>query len=209
MRAALEHVASYAPHLAGCELLDALEDTGWIERDAAARLLPQFHDFDADRHFAEHMRRLSFRGPTVADEFRAGIGRILADLFGSAVETEIGNEPAFRFHHQDREGAVLAYPAVNLSIGGPLRAAIAGAVEEMPDALVLVARNFQPGAAEQLAAMLARTEVPGTLVTINLLLGVRATTLRYQPDRCRVVDVLGSGRPLRSADVARLGDRQI
>ena len=46
-----------------------------------------------------------------------------------------------------------------------------------------------------------------TLVTVNLLLGIRATTLRYQPGAERVIALLGSGRPLRSRDVAVLGDR--
>jgi hypothetical protein len=49
--------------------------------------------------------------------------------------------------------------------------------------------------------------VPGTLVTVNLLLGIRATTLRYQPGAERVIELLGSGRPLRSRDVAVLGER--
>jgi hypothetical protein len=207
MRAALEHVAAHAPHLGGEALLDALEETGWIDRTTATRLLPEFRDFDPDRHFAAHMRRLSFRGPSAADEFRAGIGRIVEDLTGSAHVIEIASEPGFRFQHADQEGIVLAYPEVNLSIGGPLRAAVAAAVEQMPDALVIVARNFQHGTAEQLAGMLARTDVPGTLITINLLLGIRATALRYQPSLARVLETLGAGRPLRSADVAKLGDR--
>jgi len=77
----------------------------------------------------------------------------------------------------------------------------------MPDALLVVARNFDPHAAAQLSGELAGTGVPGTLVTLNLLLGIRAITLRYQPPVERVIGVLGAGRPLRSADVARLGDR--
>jgi hypothetical protein len=44
-------------------------------------------------------------------------------------------------------------------------------------------------------------------VTVNLLLGIRAITLRYQPSVDRLIGVLGAGRPLRSADIARLGDR--
>jgi hypothetical protein len=208
MRAALEHVAAHAPHLTGEPLLDALEGTGWIDRASAARLLPEFRDFNPDRYFAEHLRRLSFRGPSAAEPFRSGINRIVEDLFGATEETEIGSEPGFRFRHEEREGLVLAYPEVNLSIGGKLRGAIAAAVEEMPDALVVVARNFQHGAAEHFAGMLSGTEVPGTLVTVNLLLGIRATTLRYQPSPARVVDLLGAGRPLRTTDVAKLGDRQ-
>ena len=49
--------------------------------------------------------------------------------------------------------------------------------------------------------------MPGTLVTVNLLLGIRAISLRYQPSPTRVIALLGYGRPLRSADIARLGDR--
>jgi hypothetical protein len=207
MRLALERVARRAPHLAGDALLDALEATGWIDRSAAARLLPEFRHFDADRHFAEHLRRLSFRGPSVAEEFRSGIGRVVEDLFGTALAGGVGPEPAIRFRCGEREGVVLAYPEVGFSLGGRTRTAVAAAVEEMPDALVLVARNFQPGTAEQLAGLLAGSEVPGTLVTVNLLLGIRATALRYQPGPERVVDLLSAGRPLRSVDVARLGDR--
>jgi hypothetical protein len=207
MRLALERVAAHSPHLAGEPLLDALEATGWIDRASAARLIPEFRNFNPDRHFAEHMRRLSFRGPSVAEEFREGIRRIVEDLFGATEAAEFGSEPGLRFRHQEREGILLAYPEVSLSIGGTLRAGIAAAVEEMPDALVVVARNFQQGAAEQFAGILSGTEVPGTMVTVNLLLGLRATTLRYQPAPARVVDLLGTGRPLRSTDVARLGDR--
>jgi hypothetical protein len=207
MRAALEHVAARAPHLCGEALLHALEETGWIDRPTAERLLHEFRDFNPDRYFAEHMRRLSFRGPSAAEEFRAGIGRIVEDLFGATEETEVGAEPGFRFRHEEREGLVLAYPEVNLTIGGGLRDAVAAAVEQMPDALVLVARNFQNGTADQFRAMLAGTEVPGTLITVNLLLGLRATTLRYQPSPARVAELLGAGRPLHTTDVARLGNR--
>lgn len=206
MRAALEQIAAHAPHLTGAELLDALGDTGWIDRATAKRLLPEFRNFDPDRHFAEHMRRLSFRGPSASDEFHAGIGRIVADLFGSSRETEIAAELAFRFQHAEQEGLILGYPMVQLAIGGTLQEAVTSAIEEVPDALVIVARNFHPAAAEQLRGLLSSSEVPGTLITINLLLGVRATVLRYQPHKSRVVRLLGAGRPLRSADVARLVD---
>jgi hypothetical protein len=208
LRLALERVASHSPHLAGEPLLEALEGTGWIDRSAAARLLPQFRDFNPDRHFAEHLRRLSFRGASVAEEFRSGIGRVVLDLFGAAEEVDLGDETGFRFRNGEREGILLAYPEVSLTIGGPLRTAIAAAVEQMPDTLVVVARSFQQGAADQFAGLLSGTEVPGTLVTVNLLLGIRATTLRYQPAADRVVDLLGTGRPLRSSDVARLGDKK-
>jgi hypothetical protein len=207
MRHALERVACRAPHLSGSALLEALEQTGWIDRATAARLLPHFRDFDADRHFAQHVRRLSFGGVPVAEEFRAGISRIVADVTGTALAADVGSEPGIRFEHEEREGIVLAYPEVNLTIGGDLRSAVAAAVEQMPDALVLVARNFQHGTADQLASLLSGTEVPGTLVTVNLLLGIRATVLRYQPPPPRVLDLLGLGRPLHTTDVARLGNR--
>lgn len=208
MRSALEWVAARAPHLTGDELLDALAETGWIDRDAAARLLPEFRHFNPDRCFAEHMRRLSFRGLSAADDFRAGLRRIVEDLTGHVEDGSLGTEHAFRFRSGEQEGILLGYPEVSLSIGGNLRPSIAAAVDEMPDALVIVARNFQQGAAEQLASLLSRTGVPGTLITVNLLLGMRASTLRYQPPLERVLGLLGAGRPLRSADVAVLGERR-
>jgi hypothetical protein len=120
---------------------------------------------------------------------------------------EVGPEGAVRFTLGEREGIVLAYPAVQFTIGGNAARAVEAAVEEMPDTLVIVARNFQDGTRAQLRAMLDRTEVPGTLVTVNLLLGMRATALKYQPSPERVVDLLSVGRPLRTQDVAALGDR--
>jgi hypothetical protein len=77
----------------------------------------------------------------------------------------------------------------------------------MPDALVVVARNFAESTAAQFASLLDRTGVPGTLLSVNLLLGMRATALRYQPGAERVLELLGVGRPLRSADIATLGNR--
>jgi hypothetical protein len=207
MHQALQWVAARCPHLSGDALLDAVAETGWIERGAARRLLPYFTHFDPDRYFAENLRRLSFRGRSAAEEFRAGVGRVVEDLTGLASFGDIGPEAAIRFAHGEREGVVLAYPEVAFSIGGVTRVTVAAAVEEMPDVLVIVARNFQDGAAAQLGSLLAGTEVPGTLVTVNLLLGIRATALRYQPGADRVLDLLGAGRPIRSADVAHLGDR--
>jgi hypothetical protein len=58
-----------------------------------------------------------------------------------------------------------------------------------------------------LAGILNRPGIPGTLLTLNLLLGIRATTLRFQPHSRRVVELLAQGGVLRSADIARLGDR--
>jgi hypothetical protein len=94
-----------------------------------------------------------------------------------------------------------------MTIAGRTREALLAAIEEMPDVVVVVARNFEKGASDQLQAILGRTGVPGTLVTLNLLLGIRATTLRYQPRLDRVVSVLAKGGTLRSADIAPLGDR--
>ncbi len=207
MQRALEAVAGQAPHLSGRALVAALAATGWVDEGTAARLLPAFHHFDADRYFAEHLRRMSFRGAAVADEFRAGVARAVEDTVGSAELGDVGPEPGIRFRSGEREGVVLAYPEVGFTLGETVRSAVAAAVDEMPDALVLVARNFQGQTAAQLASLLTRSEVPGTLVTVNQLLGVRAVTLRYQPSTERVIELLGSGRPLRSADIARLGDR--
>jgi hypothetical protein len=207
MEHALRWVAARDPHLEGGALVEALASTGWVDHATAARLLPCFRHFDRDRYFSEALRSLSFRGPTAAGEFRQRIGRVMEDLTGAAVLGTVGAEDCVRFGAEDRQGLVLAYPQVQFSLGGESAKAVAAAAEEMPDALVIVARNFQEGTAGQLKSMLQGTEVPGTLVTVNLLLGIRATTLRYQPSADRVIQLLGSGRPLRSRDVALLGDR--
>jgi hypothetical protein len=132
---------------------------------------------------------------------------VVEELTGEAGVGTLGSEPVIRFRNGDREGVVLAHPEVGFTISGPTRDAVMAAVEEMPDALVVVARNFDPQTASQLTSILDRTEVPGTLVTLNLLLGIRAHRLRYQPAPARVIELLGTGRPLRSADIAHLGDR--
>ena len=207
MEQALRAVAAREPALGGRALLDALADTGLVDRTTAARLLPAFRTFDADRCFAEELRRLSFRGTGFADEFRFRILRAVEDLTGEAQLGEVGPEPALRFRHDGKEGVLLAYPEVAWSIGAHTRAAIGAAIEEMPDALVVVARNFAESTAAQFASLLDRTGVPGTLLSVNLLLGMRATALRYQPGAERVLQLLGVGRPLRSADIATLGNR--
>ncbi len=208
MREALQRVAARAPHLTGDALLDALAETGWVDRAVAARLLPAFRDFDADRYFAENLRRLSLRGATVAEEFRERVRQVMEDAVGEARLGEVGPEAAIRFRSGEREGILLAYPEVGFTLGGNARKSVAAALEEMPDALVIVARNFQDGTREQLASLLAGTEVPGTLVTVNLLLGIRAVALRYQPCPERIIATLGAGRPLRTQDVALLGNRE-
>lgn len=207
MQRALEWVAEQRPQLDGAALIDALADSGWVDRSTAARLLPAFRHFDPERHFSDHLRRLSFKGRSAAAEFRSGIRCILEDITGHAALDEGTHEPVVRFRSGVREGAVLAYPEVGFTISGDTRQAVEGLMEEMPDTLVIVARNFDRGAAAQLSGMLHRSEIPGTLVTVNLLLGVRAISLRYQPGPDRVIDLLAAGRPLRSADIARLGDR--
>lgn len=207
MRHALERTAEAGPHLEGPALLDALASTGWVDRPTAQRLLPLFAHFDPDRHFADYLRRLSFRGRLAADEFRAGIRQVAQEVAGTGDVGEVGPEQCIRFRNGELQGMALAYPEVQFSIAGPTRDAVAAALEEMPDALVVVARNFDPHAGQQLAGMLAGSGVPGTLVTVNLLLGIRAVSLRYRPTPDRVFEVLSAGRPLRSADVARLGDR--
>lgn len=207
MEHALRAVAERAPHLAGDALVDALAGTGLVERDVASRLLPHFRHFDPDRVFADALRTLSFRGPSAADEFRARVARVVADLTGDAQLGAVGPDEAVRFRQGEREGIVLAYPQVGFTVSGRTMEAVRAATDEMPDALVIVARNFHETTRDQLRAVLDRTEVPGTLVTVNLLLGLRAMTLRYQPDAHRVIDLLGAGRPLRSQDVALLADR--
>lgn len=207
MEHALRWVAARDPHLEGAALVDALAATGYVDRDTAARLLPCFRHFDPDRYFAEALRGLSFRGASAAGEFRQRIGRVMEDMTGSALLGSVAGEECVRFRSGNREGVVLAYPQVGFTLGGESAKAVAAAAEEMPDALVVVARNFQHGTAGQLASLLSGLEVPGTLVTVNLLLGMRATALRYQPGTARVVELLGAGRPLRSRDVAGLGER--
>lgn len=207
MRRALEWVAERKPQLMGSALLDALEASGWVDRRTAARLLPLFSRFDPDQHFGEHLRRLSFRGSSASAEFRAGVRCIVEEITGDGTIDEGGAEPIIRFRMGEKEGVVLTYPEVGFTIAGSTRTTIESLMDEMPDAVVVVARNFDRGAAQQISALLYGSEIPGTLVTLNLLLGIRAVTLRYQPGRARVVEMLGAGRPLRSADVARLGDR--
>lgn len=209
MQFALERVAEAAPGLGGQSLLDALASTGWVDRPTAERLLPHFRHFDPDRHFADYLRRLSFRGRSAADEFRSGIRCIVEEMAGSSWLDRAGPEPCVRFSRGQTEGLVLAQPEVGFSISGRTRDALAAAVEEMPDVVVVVARNFDRNAAGQLSGILHRTGVPGTLVTLNLLLGIRATALRYQPEFDRIIDVLATGGALRSTDIARLGDRAL
>ncbi|MDR0787818.1 MAG: hypothetical protein LBG44_08140 [Gemmatimonadota bacterium] len=207
MRTALERVAEATPGLWGPELLDALVATGWVDRTTAESLLPQFRHFDPDRHFAEHMRRLSFRGTSATEEFRAGVRCVINEIAGNASVDRVGPEHCVRFAPSTFEGIVLAHPEVSFTITGRTREAITAAVEEAPDAIVVVARNFDPITAVQLRSLLDRTGVPGTLVTVNMLLGLRATALRYQPKPEQVVHLLSRGGMLRSADIARLGDR--
>jgi hypothetical protein len=207
MEAALRLVASREPHLEGAALLDALAATGLVDRETAARLQPCYRTFDADRWFAQSLRSLSFRGPSAADEFRLRVGRVMEDVVGRAEIGGVGPDAGVRFGCGAREGIVLAYPQVAFTLGGAAADAVRAAAEEMPDALVVVARNFQAGTAGQLASLLEGMDVPGTLVTVNLLLGIRATALRYGAAPERVIGLLGVGRPLRSPDVARLGER--
>jgi hypothetical protein len=207
MLQALQAVAERAPQLSGQPLIEALAATGWVDQRTAQRLLPTFVHFDPDRHFSEYLRSLSFRGRSAAQEFREGVRCIVEELTGDGIVADVGPEAAVRFRTGALEGVVLAHPEVSFTIGGTTRDALAAAVEEMPDVLVVVARNFDRGTADQLSGILARTGVPGTLVTVNLLLGLRAMKLRYRPAEDRVVELLGAGRPLRSCDIARLGER--
>jgi hypothetical protein len=208
MQFALERVAERSPGLSGAALLDALAGTGWVERADAERLLPTFRGFDPDRHFAEYLRRLSFRGRNSNEEFREGVRCVVEEITGHGVLDQIGPEPCIRFAAPGVEGVVLAYPEVNFTVSGRTREAALAAIEEMPDSLVVVARNFDRSAPEQLASILHRSGLKGTLMSVNLLLGVRASSLRHQPGLARLLEVLAHGGLLRSADVACLGDRQ-
>lgn len=205
MRQALEWVASRAPQLEGRALVQALAETGCVDEATALRLLPEFRSFDADRHFAQHLRNLSYRGAGVLGDFRAGVARAVEDALGNARLEPFATHEGVCFSSQGVEGVVLAFAEVNFSISGSTAEAVLAAAEAMPDALVIVARSFHPGAEGQLSSLLQGREVPGTLTTLNLLLGIRAMALRYHPAPLRVAELLGTGRPLRSADVATLG----
>jgi hypothetical protein len=207
MEQALRWVAARAPQLEGAALLDALAGTGWVDRATAARLLPAFRGFDADRVFAESLRSLSLRGDTAADEFRARVVRVVEDLTGDARLDALGPEQAIRFSHGERQGVVLAYPQVSFTLGGSAMKAVTAAIEELPDTLVIVARNFAEGAAgaaplgagPQRASRHAGDGEPAA--------GDAGDCLKYQPSPDRVIDLLGAGGALRSRDIAALGDR--
>lgn len=207
MRLALERVASSAPHLRGAELVVALIGTGLVDAVTVRHLLPEFSGFDAERYFAQHLRSLSFRGASAVDEFRAAMERVVTDVVGSGARMPAGGEEAIVFEHGERQGLLLAFPEVGFSVGGRPREAIAAAAEEMPDVIVVVARNFDAHAPAQLASLLSGTEVSGTLVTVNLMLGIRAMVHRFQPATDRVIDLVARGGVLRSRDIAILGER--
>jgi hypothetical protein len=209
MQLALERVAESAPGLGGQALVDALVTTALVDRSTVERLLPTFRHFDPDRHFSDYLRRLSFRGRTAADQFRTGIRCVVEEITGSGMIDQVGPEPCVRFTAGSYEGIILAQPEVSFTIGGRTRDAVAAAVEEMPDVMLVVARNFERSTSEHLASLVERTGVRGTLVTVNLLLGIRASAIRYQPRLDRIVEVLAKGGTLRSVDIACLGDREV
>ncbi len=208
MQLALERVAEVRPDLGGADLLDALAATGWVDRPAAERLLPHFRHFDPDLHFSDHIRQLSFRGNAAGEDFRNGIHQVVREITGNAARADLAGTGAVAFTEGDRQGLVLPFPEVGLTISGRTRTAVAAAAEQVPDALVLVARTFHPAATDQLRDALRRTDVPGTLVSVNLLLGIRGFAIRYQPPAHRIVDLLAHGGALRSAQVATLGERR-
>ncbi len=207
MQMGLERVAEIAPALSGRSLLEAVVATGWVDRETAERLLPHFRHFDADAHFATYLRRLSFQGRSAEDQFRMGVRCIVEEITGNARIGGVGPESGIRFATGNREGIVLPHPEVGFTISGKTRDAIAAAVEEMPDTIVVIARSFEKNTAAQLRSILAGTEVTGTLVTLNLLLGIRATTLRYQPRTDRVIELLSTGGAIRSPQIAKLAER--
>jgi hypothetical protein len=206
MRQALECVACHAPGLSGAALVQALASTGWVDETTAERLLPEFRHFDSERHFAQNLRSLSFRGRSMEDEFRRAVARAMEDIVGPARGEGEEESAEHRFGDEEWQGTALAFPEVRCSISGRIRELVAAAAEQMPDTFVLIARNFDPEAHAQLSALLGR-EIPGTLMTVNQLLGIRAMALRYHPAPARVRELLAIGRALRSADIARLGDR--
>lgn len=204
MYRALAEVAAHSPHLFGRPLVQALAESGWVSEAEAERLLPCFPRWDPDRSFAEALRRLSFRGLGVADEFRSRVARAMADIVGDARVSE--DEGLVRWEAGERIGVVLAYPEVDWTVGGEARTTLARVAEEMPDSVAVVARSFRETAASEVRSLLG-PEVPGTLVSVNLLLGLRAAALRHQPPTSRMLELLGLGRSLRSVDLAVLGER--
>ena len=209
MEMALRWVAARAPELRGETLAAALVSAGWVDLEEARRLLPLFSRFDADRHFADELRRLSFRGMSVLDEFHGRIGRVLVDLAGRFALDEVAGERCLRFRDGEREGLVFAYPRVGLSLGPGLTAALRDAAETMPDSVVIVARSFRPDFEAQVRGLMHGTDVPCTLITVNRLLGVRAVALAYRPPRADVLGLFEQGGLVGSAAVAHLADRSV
>lgn len=209
MQFALERVAEVAPWLTGDPLIDALAATGWVDRETASRLFPVFRHFDPDRHFGDYMRRLSFRGRTVEEEFRYGIRSIFQEIVGNAELCQLGPEACIRFEEGDRQFVALCRPEVGLTVAGTTREALLASIEEMPDAVLLIARSFERSAVDQVSSVLSRTGIPGSLVTVNHLLGLRATALRFGSSPEMIADVLALGGSVGSVQVARLGDQSV
>lgn len=204
MYRALTDVATHSPQLTGRGLVVALAETGWVDILEAERMLPCFPKWDADRCFAEGLRRLSFRGIAVADEFRGRVARAVQDILGDVELRD--DDGVLRFSVGSHEGVVLAHAEVDWTPGGESRTALARLAAEMPDSVAVVARSFRSSAAAEVSGLLGR-EVPGTLISVNQLLGMRAAALKLQPPRERFLELLAVGRTLRSADLAPLGER--
>jgi len=167
-------------------------------------------NFDPDRHFAESLRRLSFRGELAVDEFRRRIGQVMVDLTEDGEKVVLpGGAEAVRFRAGDRDGLVFAFPEVSYAVDAELRAAVPDVMEHFPHAVVLVARNFRAGAEASFRSLFRGQEIAPTLVTVNRLLGLRAVALRYGTPAELVMDMFCCGGSVSTRAVARLGDREL
>lgn len=210
MQRGIRWVAERTPGATGEELVSALSESGWVSTETARRLLPYFRDFDADRYFAERLRRLSFRGELAVDEFRRRIGQVMVDLTEEGERVVLsGGAEAVRFRAGERDGLVFAFPEVSYAVDPELRAAVPDVLEHFPHTVVLVARNFRPGAEAAFRSLFRGQEIAPTTVTVNRLLGLRAVALRYRTPADRVMDLLCSGSGVSTRAVARLGDREL
>jgi DNA-directed RNA polymerase specialized sigma24 family protein len=118
-----------------------------------------------------------------------------------------------RFGDGYREGVVLAYPQVQLTLGGAAVDAVKAAADEMPDALVIVARNFQDVTAGQLSSLLEGTELPVTLRTAVVLRDLQELSYQEIAEKLElpegtVKSRINRGRIELARQLKRLQDKQ-
>ena len=163
MLRALKWVAERAPHLTGSSLLDALAGTGWVDRGHRAS--------DSCRSSATSTPTATSPIPSAGSPFAAdppprssaaASGCVMEEVTGDGDDGRGGTGAGDPLPHR---GSARGSSSPTPRCPSPSRAgratAVEAAVEEMPDVLVVVARNFERSTAAQLAAVLERTEVPG------------------------------------------------